>query len=805
MSVALRPCSDSAGQRTFNAIAIRACEKASSTSQPRLPAGARNSGSNWRNAWAALESIPQKRLSSSKASLGGALVQGSWENAGALLRSLAAACLRLTTSTLNACAPTAWQRTVAMLRALPTLFVCTDVVTSLRAVAAFSREGRWSRALGIMSSAHPFAFQANVLSAGIGATPWAAALAVLATAAGAGVLVDHVCVNAAVTALAAGGVWHRAVDFLRDSLASNMVRFSTAIAACDASGHWAAAMRIWATMRCRRSDCDTICLNSLVSSCSKRWRWPLKLLGVGEAARIRRDVVSFSSAIRGLQGSQKWDHAAELLMHMARLEVPPNLVTRNVALAAQGSRGDWQQSLWLLAESKGEVSYRAAIDLCDLEGQEEQARLLLDEAHVSGTELSISFYPWAFGRLLLFEAGSTHDALFSALHVLQTSESRLPPQEVATLLWSSAMLSASNPLFSKLLCEQALDQMLGFSCEDLLLLAWGAAASALNFRLSLQIVDETMRRLAYDATFGGDAQVLLGVVWASHFAGVAGPGLQAAVAAQLQRAASRLEGPLVGLRDELGTRTSETLVAGREPALLHMGSVVAVAKPAGWEVWGGHHPRQLWQHLQAAEGLRHSILRDAEHGHGFVHRLDVPGSGLVLFACSYEAYYDLKLQLALGQLERRYTVLSHGLATTRNVTAHVHWKDRGPNGIRELPSVSGGRGKPCGTEIMLRAHGFKEGRALSLLTIRIRTGRRHQIRSHCAHIGHPSVYDGKYSTLDTSFGDAKWCEQNCLHRSQLIFRSQGRLREMLAPLPEPFAKLLQTLEKKTLEQSWGTL
>ena len=79
--------------------------------------------------------------------------------------------------------------------------------------------------------------------------------------------------------------------------------------------------------------------------------------------------------------------------------------------------------------------------------------------------------------------------------------------------------------------------------------------------------------------------------------------------------------------------------------------------------------------------------------------------------------------------------------------------------------------------------------ALSLLTIRIRTGRRHQIRSHCAHIGpwhafkdglkpmygrrrshgtgavhsrgHPTVYDGKYTALDTSFGDAKWCEQNC--------------------------------------------
>ncbi|CAE7834774.1 unnamed protein product, partial [Symbiodinium microadriaticum] len=96
--------------------------------------------------------------------------------------------------------------------------------------------------------------------------------------------------------------------------------------------------------------------------------------------------------------------------------------------------------------------------------------------------------------------------------------------------------SRSNPLFSKLLCEQALGQMLGFSPEDLLLLAWGAAASALNFRLSLQIVEETTRRLADDATFGVDPQAGLKVqVWASHFAGVAGAGFRAAVATQLRR------------------------------------------------------------------------------------------------------------------------------------------------------------------------------------------------------------------------------------------------------------------------------
>ena len=34
-------------------------------------------------------------------------------------------------------------------------------------------------------------------------------------------------------------------------------------------------------------------------------------------------------------------------------------------------------------------------------------------------------------------------------------------------------------------------------------------------------------------------------------------------------------------------------------------------------------------------------------------------------------------------------------------------------------------------------------------------------RSSASSRGHPTVYDGKYSTSSTSFGDAKWCEQNC--------------------------------------------
>eukprot|EP00438_Fugacium_kawagutii_P020940 Skav211831 [mRNA] locus=scaffold305:638288:639061:- [translate_table: standard] len=64
-------------------------------------------------------------------------------------------------------------------------------------------------------------------------------------------------------------------------------------------------------------------------------------------------------------------------------------------------------------------------------------------------------------------------------------------------------------------------------------------------------------------------------------------------------------------------------------------------KPPGWE--------------EAFPGK--AILQDTVHNCGFLHRLDVPNSGLLLVATSYGAYYDLQLQLAAGQLGRDYLVL----------------------------------------------------------------------------------------------------------------------------------------------------
>ena len=126
-------------------------------------------------------------------------------------------------------------------------------------------------------------------------------------------------------------------------------------------------------------------------------------------------------------------------------------------------------------------------------------------------------------------------------------------------------------------------------------------------------------------------------------------------------------------------------------------------------------------------------MQDVEHNYGFLHRLDVPSSGLILLARNYEAFYDLQLQLYSGLMLRDYTVLCHGVLRRFFLTTRLFYQ-------QSAPSKAGGRGKISFCHLSAEAVYF----ASALLTLthwRIATGRRHQIRSQAAHVGHCTVRD----------------------------------------------------------------
>ncbi|CAE8716682.1 unnamed protein product, partial [Polarella glacialis] len=81
----------------------------------------------------------------------------------------------------------------------------------------------------------------------------------------------------------------------------------------------------------------------------------------------------------------------------------------------------------------------------------------------------------------------------------------------------------------------------------------------------------------------------------------------------------------------------------------------------------------------------------------------------------------------------------------------------------------------------------------TLLHIQIITGRTHQIRFHCAEIGHPLVGDPTYGA---PWSERQWAKRVFLHSYQTKFREPFTMRwfEATSPLPEDLGKTLCTLK-----------
>ncbi|CAE8619937.1 unnamed protein product [Polarella glacialis] len=280
----------------------------------------------------------------------------------------------------------------------------------------------------------------------------------------------------------------------------------------------------------------------------------------------------------------------------------------------------------------------------------------------------------------------------------------------------------------------------------------------------------------------------------------------------LRRTGRALDGPQ-GLCSQTSLAAAELAVfpaAAAGPSeqptvVLQLADRLVLQKPPGWELPSqkakgeilppgeqGSEGCSLASYLQAYFGRRlRPILKDDSHGFGFVHRLDKPGSGLVVAATTYEAYYDLLLQLNAGELLRDYVVLLRGFLPRERseVRARVSWL----KGSRQSSEVKK-TGRPSATQLKVLAYAQRDSCAFSLVAVRIVTGRRHQIRVHAAHVGHPTVSDGKYSSEESFREDQSLCEQNFLHRHHVAFQdAEGKVRSAFAPLPPDLRLALEQL------------
>ena len=168
---------------------------------------------------------------------------------------------------------------------------------------------------------------------------------------------------------------------------------------------------------------------------------------------------------------------------------------------------------------------------------------------------------------------------------------------------------------------------------------------------------------------------------------------------------------------------------------------------------------------------------------GIVHRIDKNTSGLLIVCKNDKAHLHVSEQIKAHTFTREYEAICVGRFKEKSGTVNA------PIGRDKVD-----RKKMCVTptnskEAITHYEVLEELGNYSYMRFKLETGRTHQIRVHCAYLGHPILGDDVYGK------PYKGCKGQTLHARKIgfIHPSTGEYLEFTSDLPDYFTKLLNSL------------
>lgn len=181
---------------------------------------------------------------------------------------------------------------------------------------------------------------------------------------------------------------------------------------------------------------------------------------------------------------------------------------------------------------------------------------------------------------------------------------------------------------------------------------------------------------------------------------------------------------------------------------------------------------------------------------GIVHRLDKDVSGVMVIAKTQKAFANLKKQFKTRTVIKEYIGLVHDSVIKDNDTIDFPI-ERAAAGYKmaALPKIKDGEenteGKPALTEFTV----LKRFVNFTLLEIKIKTGRTHQIRAHMAAYGNPIVGDSLYGRKFKAKNQKLGLDRIFLVAAKLSFKdTRGEKHEFEIELPKELEKFLKTVK-----------
>ena len=171
-------------------------------------------------------------------------------------------------------------------------------------------------------------------------------------------------------------------------------------------------------------------------------------------------------------------------------------------------------------------------------------------------------------------------------------------------------------------------------------------------------------------------------------------------------------------------------------------SLIVCVKPAG--VLSPDEAGGLPELLRRALGEPEAELRT-------VHRLDRAVSGLMVVARGAASASALSREIREGGFEKRYLAVVHGICPAKGELRDLLYRDR----ARKMTFVAERPGKDV-QEAVLDYETVGRGEGMSMVRIRLHTGRTHQIRVQFASRGFPLFGERKYCADPDGCALALW-------------------------------------------------